>query len=103
MTADLFSPWSGLLGRPSTTADENRALVVVRLRYPSADRCLRMKVAARFVGQLPAGASGGRPISSAKAGGQRAKIGQLVAAAEKGGTVGHCPAAGKLRPCRNAR
>src|ERR1022692_1801614 len=74
-----------------------------QLKNPSTDRCLRLKLAAVFVVQLPARSGVSSLIGSLGPEVQRAKISPLVATTEKGETVGRCPAAGKLRPCRDAR
>src|SRR5262245_36174542 len=70
---------------------------------PSPDRCLGVQLAEVFVVQLLA-----RPSVSSLTGspGPEASGPTSVSwwrPAERGGSVGRCPAAGELRPCRNAR
>ena len=70
---------------------------------PSPDRCLRLQLAALFVVQLLARASVNSLIGSLRPQVSGPRSVNLVASAEKGGTVGRCPAAGEPRPCRDAR
>ena len=74
-----------------------------RFKDPSLDRCLRLQLAEVFVMQLLARSSVNSLIGSLGLEASGSRSVSWWRSAEKGGSVGRCPAAGELRPCRDAR